>query len=139
MEMCSISFIFRQMQFKITAKCYYIFPWIIKRLKLSCIVKNIEQLKLSNIFHETVKSHTYSIKSSAYINPWTEVFSKEEYWSGCHALLQGIFVTQKSNPCSLHLSSTGGFFTTRTTWEVLINTSLPIQIILNLIIYPAPK
>ena len=95
------------MQLKITAKRYYIFPWIIKRLKLSCIVKNLEQLKLYNIFHETVKSHTYSIKSSAYINPWTEVFSREEYWRGCHALLQGIFGTQGSNPGPLHLSSTG--------------------------------
>ena len=37
---------------------------------------------------------------------------------GCHALLQGIFLTQGSN---LHLfmspALTGGFFTTSTTWE----------------------
>jgi len=25
-------------------------------------------------------------------------FSRQEYWSGCHALLQGIFPTQGSNP-----------------------------------------
>ena len=136
MEMCLISFIFRQMQLKITAKCYYISPCIIKRLKLSCIVQNIEQLKLSNIFHETVKSHIYSIKNSACINPWREVFSREEYWSGCHALLQGIFVPRDQTQV-LYISPplAGVFFTTRTTWEVLINTSLPIKIILNLVIY----
>ena len=30
-------------------------------------------------------------------------FSREEYWSGLHALLQGIFPTQGLNPCLLHL------------------------------------
>ena len=29
-------------------------------------------------------------------------FSRQEYWSGCHCLLQGIFPTQGSNPCLLH-------------------------------------
>ena len=40
-----------------------------------------------------------------FANPWTVAhqapcsmgFSRKEYWSGCHALLQGIFVTQGSN------------------------------------------
>ena len=27
-------------------------------------------------------------------------FSRQEYWSGCHALLQGIFPIQGSNPGS---------------------------------------
>ena len=43
-----------------------------------------------------------------FANPWTVAhqaprsmgFSREEYWSGCHFLLQGIFMTQGSN---LHL------------------------------------
>ena len=35
---------------------------------------------------------------------------------GCHALLQGIFPTQRSNPHLLPL--TGGFFTTNASWEV---------------------
>ena len=30
-------------------------------------------------------------------------FSRQEYWSGCHFLLQGIFQTQGSNPHLLHL------------------------------------
>ena len=54
---------------------------------------------------------------------WTEPaglllgFSRQEYWSGCHFLLQGIFPTQGSNPhlvCLLHWQA---FFTTRATWE----------------------
>ena len=36
--------------------------------------------------------------------------------SGCHALLQGIFLAQGSNPL-LSPALTGGFFTTSTTWE----------------------
>ena len=39
---------------------------------------------------------------------------------GCHALLLGIFPTQGSNPCLLHLPALAGrFFTTITTWEAL--------------------
>ena len=42
--------------------------------------------------------------------PWTAArqaplsmgFSRQEYWSGCHALLQGIFPTQELNPGLLH-------------------------------------
>ena len=29
--------------------------------------------------------------------------SQQEYWNGCHFLLQGIFLTQGSNPCLLRL------------------------------------
>ena len=37
---------------------------------------------------------------------------------GCQALLQGIFLTQGSNPCLWHLPAlAGGFFTISTTWE----------------------
>ena len=31
--------------------------------------------------------------------PLSMGFSRQEYWSGCHALLQGIFSTQGLNPC----------------------------------------
>ena len=31
-----------------------------------------------------------------------DIFPRREYWSGLHALLQGIFLTQGSNPCLLH-------------------------------------
>ena len=46
---------------------------------------------------------------------------------GCHALLQGIFPTQRSNPCLLPLMSSalaGGFFTTSTIWGALSFTML---------------
>ena len=37
---------------------------------------------------------------------------------GCHALLQGILLTQVSNLCLLHLPAlVGGFFSTTITWE----------------------
>ena len=35
--------------------------------------------------------------------PLPVAFSKQEYWSGMHFLLQGIFLTQGSNPCLLYL------------------------------------
>ena len=43
--------------------------------------------------------------------PWTVAcqaslsmgFSRQEFWSGCHFLLQGIFLTQRWNLCLLHL------------------------------------
>ena len=37
--------------------------------------------------------------------PLTMEFSRQEYWSGCHALIEEIFLTQGSNPlllCILH-------------------------------------
>ena len=37
---------------------------------------------------------------------------------GCHALLQGIFLTQRLNP---RLLGVGKFFTTNTTWEAAIS------------------
>ena len=38
--------------------------------------------------------------------------------AGCHALLQGIFLTQGSNPDLLSPALAGRFFTTSATWEV---------------------
>ena len=35
--------------------------------------------------------------------PLSMGFSRQEYWVGCHFLLQGIFSTQGLNPCVLHL------------------------------------
>ena len=34
--------------------------------------------------------------------PLSKEFPRKEYWSGCHFLLQGIFLIQGSNPCLLH-------------------------------------
>ena len=41
--------------------------------------------------------------TAAHQAPLSMGFSKQEYWSGCHALLQGIFPTQGSNPHLLFL------------------------------------
>ena len=38
----------------------------------------------------------------AYEAPSSMGFSRKEYWSGCHFLLQGIFPTQGSKPGLLH-------------------------------------
>ena len=48
-------------------------------------------------------------------------FSRQEYWSGRHFLLQRIFPTQGLNLCltSLALAGKIRFFTTSATWEVL--------------------
>ena len=35
--------------------------------------------------------------------PLSMGFSRQEYWRGCHFLLQGIFLAQGSNPCPLCL------------------------------------
>ena len=54
--------------------------------------------------------------------PLTMGLSRQEYWSGLHVLLQGIFMTQGSNPHLLSLASpalAGGFFTTSATWEAI--------------------
>ena len=49
--------------------------------------------------------------------PLSMGLSRQEHWSGLHALLQGIFPTQGLNPCLLCLLHGRGFFTTGTTWE----------------------
>ena len=46
-----------------------------------------------------------------FATPWTVAhqaplstgFPRQEYWSGCHFLLQGIFLTHVLNLCLLHL------------------------------------
>ena len=51
-----------------------------------------------------------SVVSQLFATTWTVAcqaplsmeFSRQEYWSGLHALLQGIFPTQGSNPGFLH-------------------------------------
>ena len=49
-----------------------------------------------------------------FVTPWTVAcqaspflgFSRQEYWSGCHFLPQGIFPTQGLNPGLLHCRQT---------------------------------
>ena len=42
----------------------------------------------------------HGLQPTRLLCPWG--FSRQEYWSGCHALLQGIFQTQGLNPGLLH-------------------------------------
>ena len=52
--------------------------------------------------------------------PLSVEFSRQEYWSGCHFRLQGIFQIQGLNPLLLHLLHwQADYFikTTSTTWE----------------------
>lgn len=56
------------MQFKIIIKHHYNVFRITKIIIISSVVNDVEQLKLSSIFHRSVKSHIYSRKSSANIN-----------------------------------------------------------------------
>ena len=62
---------------------------------------------------ELVCVHVLSHLNHVFATLWTVAcqaplsmgFSKQEYWSGCHALLQGIFPAQGLNPhllCLLH-------------------------------------
>ena len=60
-----------------------------------------------------------------FATPWTIILCPQDSPGrntgvGCHALLQGIFPIQGSNPHLLNLPAlAGGFFTTSTTWEAL--------------------
>ena len=59
---------------------------------------------------EKTRMGAQSLQSCLSVTPWTVAlqaplsmgFSRQEYGVGCHALLQGIFLTQGSNPGLLH-------------------------------------
>ena len=55
---------------------------------------------LSHFSHVQLFATPWTIACQA---PLSMGFSRQEYWSALHALLQGIFPTQGSNPCLLHL------------------------------------
>ena len=70
-----------------------------------------------------------SVMSNSFATLWTVAcqalpsigFSRQEYWSSCQALFQGIFQTQGLNLCFLRLPALAGeFFTTSATWEAHI-------------------
>ena len=53
-------------------------------------------------FSLSVLSESATPWTVAHQAPLSKGFSRQEYWSGCHSLLQGIFSTQGSNPGLLH-------------------------------------
>ena len=70
--------------------------------------ENQKQKCLKVVLHVRVLSRFSHVQ--LFVTPWTVAhqpplsveFSRQEYWSGCHFLLQGIFLTQGSNPGLLH-------------------------------------
>ena len=58
---------------------------------------------LSSILsHSVVSDFATPWQTVAHQAPLSMGFSRQEYWSRCHALLQGIFSTQGLNLCLLH-------------------------------------
>ena len=67
--------------------------------------------------------------------------SRQEYWSGFHSLLQGIFPTQGSNPRLLCLPRGGRFFTTRVIREALAKVNFQLffrQVFLTSLLFLIP-
>ena len=61
----------------------------------------------------------YGLQPSRFLCPWDSPGKNNGV--GCHALLQGIFLTQGSNPHLLHLPAlAGGFFTTSAVWKPVV-------------------
>ena len=91
-----------------------IFLWLKKKRENKCNVAKywLNLLNLGDRYmHAYMLSHFSSVWLFATLwnvarqAPLSMGFSWREYWSGCHALLQGIFLTQWSNPhllCILH-------------------------------------
>ena len=53
--------------------------------------------------------------------PLSMGFSRQESWSGLHALLQGIFLTQELNLCLMSPALAGRYFTTSATSEAYVS------------------
>ena len=76
--------------------------------------------------HVCVLSHV-----QLFVTPWTVAcqallamrFSRENIGVGCHFFLQGIFLTQGSNPGLLHWQA-GGLFTTEPPGKPLISSGI---------------
>ena len=76
----------------------------------SWVACTVQQLPTSYLFYIHVRSHvsvmSYSLWPYGRVAgqaPLSMGFSRQEYWSGCHALFQGIFSTHGSNPRLLNL------------------------------------
>ena len=82
----------------------------------------------------------HGMQTASFLCPW--VFPGKNTGVGSHFLLQGIFLTQGSNPCLLSPDSAGRFFTTappgkpvcgllRTTSHILYSSSCPFLCLLS--------
>ena len=60
-------------------------------------IKKIVQVPLPNMISTNISAPRSGCLGSSAIE-----FSRQECWSGCHFLFEGVFLTQGSNPCLLH-------------------------------------
>ena len=70
---------------------------------LSILPRKVQSGMISAVLSLSVMSNFLQLhiqQPTRVFCPW--VFSRQEYWRGCHALLQGIFPTQGLNPGFLH-------------------------------------
>ena len=98
---------------------------------VNCIkALNLQAMTMSGIIPVCVLSHFSH--AQLFVTLWTVAHrllcprdsSGKNTGVGCHALLQGIFLSQGSNVGLLHLPALAGrFFTTGATWEALYNLS----------------
>ena len=96
------------------------FGWVSARRKTQVrpLTTKYECRMLSHFSHVTLFAILWTVALQA---PLSMGFSRQEKWSGLHALLQGIFLTQGSNLhllCLLHWQV--GFFTASTTLSLNI-------------------
>ena len=75
------------------------FPSLIPSSSLS----NLPKVKVKSLSHVQLFATPWTV---AYQAPPSMEFSRQENWSGCHFLLQGIFSTQGSNPGFPHCRQT---------------------------------
>ena len=100
--------------------------------RVSCIVSRFFTiwttcyLTFSECKVVSVVSDSATIWTTACQTPLSMGFSRQEYWSGCHFLLQGIF-TNQDRTCLIFPALAGGFFTSSITWEAAlqIGSSVP--------------
>ena len=104
-------------------------------------MENSQKLKIESLYDPASPSGYVCMLSGfsrvrIFATPWTVArqappsmgFSRQEYWMGCHLLLQGSFPTQGLNPASLASPAlAGGFFTSSATWEAGYNKPQRIE------------
>ena len=69
----------------------------------------------AKLLHSCLTVHRYERKPARLFCSWDSL--GKDAGMGCHALLQGIFLTQGSNPCLLHLMHCRRILSHCATWE----------------------
>ena len=106
-----------QLQMKIQNHANQTFiPTKFQQIKYSKILHRISQICILTIYSVMPNSEwPCGLQPARLLSPWDSLGKNTGV--GCHAFLQGIFPTQRSNPPFLPLSALpGGFFTHLGTW-----------------------